>query len=134
MEKLSRLLSLALPLMLLALAAPDGLAAKKKKKNKEDERFGVIAGSVFQATGQSLRGATVTVTRNPEQPDPSTKKRKALKTTTDNRGEFAIRVPAGSMRYTVKVEAKGFQPVEKLVQVQWDQRVEQYFRLKPASK
>lgn len=132
MEKLSRLLSLALAGCLLTAAASDLLAAKKKKK--QEERFGVIAGTVFRASGLSLPGATVTAIPNPEQVNPSKKRKKDLTARTDNRGEFAIRVPAGSMRYTVRVEAEGHQPVEKQVHVQWDQRVEQFFRLKPIPK
>ena len=62
-------------------------------------------------------------------------KRKDIQSvTTDTRGEFAFRVPAGAMSYTVRVEADGWETAEKSVQTQWDQRVDVTFRLKPASK
>jgi hypothetical protein len=91
----------------------------------------VIAGTVFQPSGLSLRGAEITVTPRPE-PDSPPVKLKTQTTTSDERGEFAVRVPSGSMRYTVRVEAKGFQPDEKEVQVEWDQRVDVFFRLRAA--
>jgi hypothetical protein len=110
---------------LLVGAAPE--AAPKRKKGPQS--YAVIAGTVFHESGMSLPGARVTVT--PVPPEGSKKVTGAAAATSDSRGEFAIRVPAGSMRYNVKVEARGFEPAEKQVQVEWDQRVEVFFRLRP---
>ncbi len=105
-------------------------AAPAPKEKKRAEKFGVIAGTVFQESGLSLRGARVTITPAPE--DGSKVDRKRTKTAiTDSRGEFAVRVPAGAMRYTVRVEADGWQPAEKTVVVQWEERVDVFFRLTP---
>lgn len=113
----------------LLVSAPAGLAKKKKRR---PERYGVIAGTVFQNSGFLLRGARVTLT--PVPPDGSKVKKKDIQeTVTDNRGEFAFRVPAGAMRYTIRVEADGWEPAEKTVEVQWDQRVDTVFRLRPAA-
>ncbi len=113
----------------LLLCAPSGLAKKKKKRA---ERYGVIAGTVFQNTGLSLRGARVTLTPVPAGGSPA-KKKQIQRTRTDSRGEFAFRVPAGAMRYTVRAEADGWEPAEKTVEVQWDQRVDIVLRLRPAA-
>ena len=117
----------ALLILLPAVSIPGPASSAQKKKPAQT--YGVIAGSVFQESGRSLRGAKVTVTHKPEDASPS-KRARASKAITDSRGEFAVRVPSGAMSYTVKVEARGFQPREKVVTIQWDERVELYFRLK----
>jgi len=120
---------LLIPALLAVLVLPAPCAAAKRKK--PEQKFGVIAGTVFQQSGFSLRGATVKVIPVPA--DGSRVRKKDIKTTrSDSRGEFAVRVPAGAMRYTVRVEADGWQPAEKVVTVEWDQRVDLSFRLKPA--
>ena len=130
MVKAPRLIVACLLILTALLLASGPLEAKKKKK--DPEKIGVIAGTVFQQVGFSLRGATVIVTPAPE--GASEEQKEAVETvTTDNRGEFAVRVPAGAMRYTVRAEAEGWQPEEKVVVVEWDQRVDISFRLKPAS-
>jgi len=107
-------------------------AARAKKKKRGTERYGVVAGTVFQSNGFSLRGAKVTLTPIPA--DGSAPKKKQIqRTATDSRGEFAFRVPAGAMRYTIRAEADGWEPAEKTVQVQWDQRVDIVLRLRPAA-
>ena len=130
MAKQAHLLTSALAILLLGLSPQQLAGAKKKKKNTPT---GVIAGTVFQPSGLSMRGAKVTVTPAPDQ-DPPPRDMKAFKGVTDHRGEFAFRVPGGSMRYTVRVEAKGHQPQEKMVTVEWDQRVNIFVRLKASSE
>lgn len=128
MEKRSRILTVAVALILSSFVAlPAGAAEKGPKKSA------VIAGTVFQETGFSLPGATVTVTAVDEAGS-AVDKKLVWDTETDRRGEYAIRVPAGSMRYNVRVEADGWQPAEKVVHVNWDQRHEISFRLKPLRK
>lgn len=102
-------------------------AAAKRKKGPQS--YAVIGGTVFQESGRSLPGARVTVM--PLAEDGSRKVTRPAAATSDSRGEFAVRVPAGSMRYNVRVEARGFQSAEKQVQVEWDQRVDLVFRLRP---
>lgn len=110
---------------LLLSCAPELFGAQRKRA---PQSFGVIAGSVFEESGRSLPGAKVKVT--PLAEETSKAETRVLTGTSDSRGEFAIRVPAGSMRYNVRVEARGFEPEEKQVQMEWDQRVELFFRLK----
>ena len=120
MEEVSRLLTGALLVAALALSGPGADGA---------EQSGVIAGSVFDRSGVSLPGAKVSVTPLAEGEE-SGRKPKVIRAVSDRRGEFAIRVPAGSMRYNVRVEADGFEPDEKQVQVEWDQHVDVFFRLR----
>ena len=121
MEKVSR--SLAAILLLTAALAP-------AQNNNE----GVIAGSVFRDSGLSLPGAKVTVTPVAASNTEGKKKPKVVKTQTDSRGEFAVRVPAGAVRYDVSVEADGYEPETKQAQVEWKQRVDLFFRLQAAKK
>ena len=91
--------------------------------------YAVVAGTVFRDDGRVLSGAQVTVRPAPEgQPPPKTK---PLTGVTDQRGEFAFRVPTTPMRYTVSVKAKGFRPQEKSAEINADERVDLFFRLEP---
>ncbi len=93
----------------------------------------VIAGSVHRDTGFAMGGADVTVVPNPE--DPAAKKPKgSWRTSTNQRGEFAVRVPAGRMRYNVIVKAGGYRTGEKPVIIGADERAELSFILEPAVK
>lgn len=121
MEEVPRLVAVATVLAVLSLVVLPAEGA---------ERRGLIAGTVFQSNGLSLPGASVSVVAAAD--DPDSRKPRPWTAVSDARGEFAIRVPAGSMRYNVSVEAEGFEPQEKQVQVEWDQRVDVYFRLRPA--
>lgn len=112
------------------LAALTAGGAEKGKKSQEP--YALIAGTVFQESGFILRGAKVTVKPDPEaKPAPRLKNAKAV---TDSRGEFAIRVPAAPVRYTVTVQAPGFRTQEKPVSISGDERVDLFFRLEPESK
>ena len=101
-------------------------------KSGKPEPFALIAGSVFRDTGFSLAGAELTVEPAPEAKVPS--KFKRIKTVTDARGEFAVRVPSVPMRYTVSVKARRYRLDRKEVSIQGEERVELLFRLEPESK
>lgn len=111
---------------LLSATAAEVSAAKRKKS---PQSYAIIGGTVFHENGRSLPGARIIVT--PLAEEGSKKVTGRTEGTSDSRGEFAIRVPAGSMRYNVRVEARGFEPAEKQVQVEWDQRLDLVFRLQP---
>ena len=82
---------------------------------------------MFQDVGSLLRGAQVTLRPDPENGPPP--KGRPLRAVTDQRGEFAFRVPAGPMRYNVSVKAPGFRAQEKIVSVSGDERVDVFIRL-----
>src|SRR5262249_48638325 len=86
----------------LALAA--GLVALLASSPAAAQNTGVVTGTVVDASGQIVPGATVTLT-DEGKGDPRT-------ATSDERGEFAFRaITPGS--YTVKVELTGFRTFER---------------------
>lgn len=102
-------------------------------KGSDPDQSGVVAGTVFADPGYALRGARVVVratsTEGAKKPKPS-----EWKVATDGRGEFAVRVPAGSLRYVVAVEARGFARQEKETLVGINERVELNFLLEPLGR
>src|ERR1700693_1258788 len=88
---------------LLILAAAFALPSLGDKK-KPAEPYFLLAGTVFQETGFALPNAEVAVIPDPA-PDAPRPKVKKLQTVSDSRGEFAFRLPTGSMRYIIKASA-----------------------------
>ena len=115
-------------LPVLAILAAGALAAAGK--SGKPEPFALIAGSVFRDTGFSLAGAELTIEPEPKPPS----KFKRIKTVTDTRGEFAVRVPAAPMRYTVSVKARRYRLDRKEVSIQGEERVDLIFRLEPETR
>lgn len=107
-----------------------GLSAKeKKKKRKQSETLGLLAGTVFHSGGMSYPGVLVAVfAADAEKPE--------WKGLTDGRGEFAIRVPATAegIKYRVVVETKGFKTLEHEMYAYEAQRSTQNFLLKKADQ
>jgi hypothetical protein len=99
----SALVSLALSIFLAAAAIP---ARARNQENKHAHDF-LIYVTVFTDQGLSLPGATARVRRTAE-------KKWRWNSISDVRGEFAIRVPEGE-QYTMIVQAKGFQPVTRVI-------------------
>ena len=111
-----------LAFVLLLLAVLCGTASAKKKRAAT--AHALVAGTVFHASGSSLRGVKITVF-NEARP------KKKLRGVTDGRGEFAIRVPSGEAHYVVQAAAKGFEPAEKKVQTYGMEKVSVNFMLSP---
>jgi Carboxypeptidase regulatory-like domain len=116
-------------LLLLACVLP----AEAAKKKAGPLSYALVAGTVFQESGYALPNAGVTLIPDP-QGDNARGKVKKLEAISDARGEFVFRVPPGSMQYTVKVAARGFQPAQKSVSVEGEERVDVTFQLQPESK
>ncbi len=118
--------------LLLCLLLPANAGPRDKKGKKAQKPYALVAGTVFQGSGFILRGAEVTVTPKPEgKPAAKVKKVKAF---SDSRGEFAVRLPAIPMRYTVTVKATGFKTQEKHLSISAEERVDLFFRLEPVAK
>ncbi len=112
--------------LLSALALCVGASAKDKKKGrKKGQPLGLLAGTVFDPSGLSFRGVTVTVIDLADG-------KSRWKGVTDGRGEFAIRVPATmeGVKYRVVAEAKGLKPLEHELYAYESQRTNQNFLLK----
>lgn len=106
---------------------PSGAQPRATQAKPGQASYAVVAGTVFQDDGRLLRGAQVTLRPDPEDGPPP--KGKPLTAATDQRGEFAFRLPAGAMRYNLSVKALGFRAQEKIVSVSGDERVDVFFRL-----
>lgn len=119
----------SLMVLLLACVLPAAAAQKKAVPRS----YALVAGTVFQESGYALPNAGVTLIPEP-QGDNARAKVKKLDAISDARGEFVFRVPPGSTQYTLKVAAKGFQPAQKSVSVQGEERVDVTFQLQPESK
>jgi len=114
-------------LLLCAFAAAAG------SKKKAAEPYAVVGGTVFRDPGLAFPEAQVTLTSDPEAGQaPSIVKK--LTAVSDQRGEFAFRVPVTAMRYTIRAVAKGYAPQQKSVSVEGEQRVDATFTLEPESK
>jgi len=102
--------------------------------SKAAQSYALVAGTVFQQSGYALPGAAVTLAPDPQ---PGVRLPKGLKkthTTSNSRGEFVFRVPAGPMHYTLKAEANGFLSQEKSVEIQGEERADVAFQMQPRSK
>jgi hypothetical protein len=93
------------------------------------EAYAVVAGTVFRETGHALAGVEVILT-----PFESSKRNRKQQLRTNGRGEFAFRVPAAAMEYTVEVKAPGYRAESKRVKIGGDERVDENFILEPVRK
>jgi hypothetical protein len=118
----------------ICLVFPHPALARAQRSPSAQETYSVVAGTVFQQEGRTLRGAEVIVKPSPEDGSPS--RGKPLSAVSDARGEFAFRVPPMPMRYTVIVRAQGFRAQEKQVSISGEQRADVFFQMErmPAEK
>jgi hypothetical protein len=130
-RKKTRIISLKITL--LTLAAASILPALGEKKKSSAEPYVLLAGTVFQETGFALPNAEVVVIQDPA-PETKHPKAKKMQAVSDSRGEFAIRLPVGNVRYAIKVSAKGFRGEEKSVTVQGEDRLDVTFQLHQESR
>jgi Carboxypeptidase regulatory-like domain len=103
------------------------------KKQKGGETYAVVGGTVFRESGLSLPGAEVAISPDPQAGQTAVKLRDS-KAVSDSRGEFAFRVPVTAMRYTVKAKLKGFEPQQKSVDIEGEQRTDVTLILPVVSK
>lgn len=113
----------AICLGLFAGGAPAGAG------EQQNAQYALIAGTVFQDSGLSLRGAELLLV--PEPADAKAHKLKKAEAISDSRGEFAFRTPAKPARYTIRVRRKGFLAQEKSLEVKGDERIDINFQLVP---
>lgn len=119
---------------LILIAAGVLIQASSGAEKKTAEGYALLAGTVFQESGYALAGAALTLTPDPAGEAAARKGAKKAHAISDSRGEFVFRVPAGPARYSVQVDAKGFQSQEKSVEIQGEERTDVTFQLQPRSK
>ena len=110
----------------IAAAWPMSSIASDKKK---DADYSVVAGTVFREPGFALPGAEVALAVAPG----AGVKVKKMSFTTNQRGEFAFRVPSAKAVYSVAAAAKGFKGQQKTVDVEPLGRFEVTFMLQRES-
>ena len=111
----------------LLMVAAAMLGPVLRGEEKKTSNYSVVAGTVFREPGFALPEAEVVLTPEPGQVALS--KVKKMTFSTNNRGEFAFRVPAAAGRYTVAVRAKGYIHQQKTVDVTASDRSEVTFTL-----
>jgi hypothetical protein len=115
---------------LLCHAAAPAADGRSQRQKRSQETYAIVAGTVFREDGRVLAGASVSL-----KPDPETgasPKGKPLTAPSDGRGEFAFRVPAGPMRYTVTVKAPGYKTQDKAASIVADERADVFFQMERA--
>ena len=118
---MTRPIQLAACILLAALLATmAGPAAADKKKLPEPHAL--LLGTTFTDEGLSLPGIPVTVTRKGE-------KKPKWRATSDSRGEFALRLPAGHKVYEVATQSKEHENQTQEVEVHGEESVTVIFRL-----
>lgn len=105
------------------------MPAAQKKNEKQPAPNTLILVSAFAETGQTLRGASLRLT--PADKDGKPVKGKKQSGFTNNMGEYPFHVPKTEAHYVLRAEAKGFEPVEKVVSVSGEDQVDIFLRLPP---
>jgi uncharacterized GH25 family protein len=101
------------------------------------KRTSLVRGAVFDSNGSSLGGARVKLIRVPTAEQQKEGKRiESLSRdySTNNRGEFAFRLPPLRARYQVTATHPGYKPETKIVEVNEDEAVPLAFTLEPLKK
>ncbi|HEY3743333.1 MAG TPA: carboxypeptidase-like regulatory domain-containing protein [Bryobacteraceae bacterium] len=125
-------------LFLLASLALTAAAQAPAGAHAVQQEYSIVEGTVFREDGFALAGADVSIEmlapENANEPKHKAKVKK-LTATSSARGEFSFRVIPYARKYRVKVTAKGFNPGEKIVEVEGaGERAEATFNLSPESK
>jgi hypothetical protein len=108
-------------------------AGQAEKNHQIGGVYAVVGGTVFRESGYALPGAEVVIVPDPQAGQEPVKIHEP-KAISDHRGEFAFRVPLTAMRYTVKAHLKGFDPQQKSVDIEGEQRVDVTLILPAVSK
>jgi hypothetical protein len=101
------------------------------------QRTSLIRGAVFDSEGASLGGVHLKLERvatDDEEKERKGFKKLSLSYTTNNRGEFAFRVPAARARYQITATLHGYKLEKKLVDISESESVPLSFSLEPVKK
>jgi hypothetical protein len=119
----------AVPAVRAGVAGNDSLvfaSAQKKSKAEQYKESFLLYGNVYTEQGLTLPGADVKVRREDQ-------KKPKWESNSDDRGEFAIRVPSGP-KYEITIKAKGFEPLVRMVDTwQKGDRLDLSFKMQRAA-
>jgi uncharacterized GH25 family protein len=109
---------------------------KTIRLDKAKKRTSLLRGAVFDSNGGSLPNAKVKLVRIPISDDEKDRKKVdlSLSYTTNNRGEFAFRLPSEHGKYRVTASADGFKSETKTVEVNENEAVPLAFSLERIKK
>ena len=119
---MTRPLQLAVSVLLAAVLIQGLTVASAAEKKKKPKAHALLLGTTFSAEGLSLPGIPVAVTRKGD-------KKPKWRVSSDARGEFAVRLPAGHEVYEVATESKEHENQTQEVEVQGEESVTVIFRL-----
>lgn len=108
----------ALGVIMLVVGAGASSAAQSSSQPSKDKDYAIIFGTVWGAGDRPVAGIPVTIRR-------STDKKAKWQLVSDQQGEFAQRVPAGTQDYIVQAEvktSKGQAKPETTVHIDNDER------------
>ena len=125
----NRVTWLAASLLLLLAAVSEPLAAANRKEKPAQTPVAIIAGTVFRTPGFALPGAEIIVA--PKSSESGDVKFKKIQVLSSGRGEWAVRVPAVPMEYTIYVKCSGYQSQQSTTAIEGEQRRELNFILEP---
>jgi Carboxypeptidase regulatory-like domain len=100
-------------------------------------RTSLLRGAVFNSEGHSLAGVRLKLLRVPSTDEIKEKKKVdslSMSYTTNNRGEFAFRLPSVRARYQITAALSGYKPETKTIDVNEDEAVPLSFSLEPLKK
>ena len=110
---------------------------KTIRLEKVNRRTSKISGAVFDSQGASLAGVHLKLVRVPTEEEAREKKHISsfsLTYTSNNRGEFAFRVPISRARYQITASLQGYKPQNKPVEINGSEAVPLAFSLEPVVK
>lgn len=109
-----------------APAAAMAASAQKKSKAEQYKESFLLYGNVYTEQGLTLPRADVKVRREDQ-------KKPKWESSSDDRGEFAIRVPPGP-KYEITIKSKGFEPLVRMVDTwQKGDRLDLSFKMQRAA-
>lgn len=111
---LTSVVVLALVVACAGAAADRNPKSRSSRKKKQAEPYALLVGTVFDENGRLVRGGQVRVRQKAG--------KRHWEAATDTRGEFAVRLPAGSAVYLVEATAPGFTRDTKEVSFVADER------------
>ena len=100
-------ISFLLALFLLFSLVSPTVSAQSQKQPKPGQPYALIFGTVWGPDDRPVYGVKVKIRRAQDRP-----KRVRWELSSDHRGEFAQRLPAGQGDYVVWADLKGFKPID----------------------